>query len=62
MVRVFEGVFPAIVTPFSRNDPSRLDLEGLRSNVRWLVSQGVHGIVPCASTGESATMSHTEHE
>jgi 4-hydroxy-tetrahydrodipicolinate synthase len=62
MVRVFEGVFPAIVTPFSRNDPSRLDLDGLRTNVRWLLSQGVHGIVPCGSTGESATMSHTEHE
>lgn len=62
MVRVFEGVFPAIVTPFLRNDPSRLDLEGLRSNVRWLLTQGVHGIVPCGSTGESATMSHTEHE
>ncbi|MDD1656209.1 MAG: 4-hydroxy-tetrahydrodipicolinate synthase [Methanomicrobiales archaeon] len=62
MVRVFEGVFPAIVTPFQRNDPSRLDLEGLRSNVRWLLTQGVHGIVPCGSTGESATMSHTEHE
>jgi len=62
MVRVFEGVFPAIVTPFLRNDPSRLDLEGLRSNVRWLLTQGVHGIVPCGSTGESATMSHFEHE
>ena len=62
MVRVFEGVFPAIITPFLRNDPSRLDLEGLRSNVEWLLEQGVHGIVPCGSTGESATMDHHEHE
>ena len=65
---MFEGVFPAIITPFTRgnrpdtDDRSDLDLEGLRTNVEWLVKQGVHGIVPCGSTGESATMSHKEHE
>jgi len=65
---MFEGVFPAIITPFTRgnrpatDDRSDLDLEGLRANVAWLVEQGVHGIVPCGSTGESATMSHKEHE
>jgi 4-hydroxy-tetrahydrodipicolinate synthase len=65
---MFEGVFPAIITPFTRgnrpvtDDRSDLDLEGLRANVAWLIEQGVHGIVPCGSTGESATMSHKEHE
>jgi 4-hydroxy-tetrahydrodipicolinate synthase len=59
---MFEGVLPAIITPFQRNDPSKLDLEGLRSNVEWLLEQGVHGIVPCGSTGESATMDHHEHQ
>src|SRR5512136_2243066 len=65
---MFEGVFPAIITPFTRgnrpatDDRSDLDLEGLRANVAWLVEQGIHGIVPCGSTGESATMSHKEHE
>ena len=65
---MFEGVYPAIITPFTRgnrpatDDRSDLDLEGLRENVTWLVEQGVHGIVPCGSTGESATMSHKEHE
>jgi len=65
---MFEGVYPAIITPFTRgsrpasDDRSDLDLEGLRRNVAWLVEQGVHGIVPCGSTGESATMSHKEHE
>lgn len=59
---MFEGVYPAIITPFTRGDRPDLDLEGLRENVKWLVGQGVHGIVPCGSTGESATMSHKEHE
>ncbi len=59
---MFEGVLPAIITPFTRGDRPDLDLEGLRANVAWLVEQGVHGIVPCGSTGESATMSHKEHE
>jgi 4-hydroxy-tetrahydrodipicolinate synthase len=59
---MFEGVYPAIITPFKRGDRPDLDLEGLRENVKWLVEQGVHGIVPCGSTGESATMSHKEHE
>jgi len=59
---MFEGVYPAIITPFRTGSRPDLDLEGLRANVAWLVEQGVHGIVPCGSTGESATMSHKEHE
>lgn len=58
----FRGVLPAIITPF-RDTPERdLDIEGLRSNIRFLLSQGIHGIVPCGSTGESATLTFEEHE
>lgn len=59
---MFEGVFPAIITPFMRAPDHRLDLEGLRSNIEFLISHGVHGIVPCGSTGESATLTFEEHE
>ncbi|MDD1674049.1 MAG: 4-hydroxy-tetrahydrodipicolinate synthase [Methanomicrobiales archaeon] len=59
---MFEGVFPAIITPFKNDSKQTVDLDGLRSNIRYLLSQGVHGIVPCGSTGESATLSFTEHE
>ncbi len=59
---MFEGVFPAIITPFKRNSSMDLDLEGLRSNIAFLLEEGVHGIVPCGSTGESATLSFEEHE
>jgi 4-hydroxy-tetrahydrodipicolinate synthase len=59
---MFEGVLPAIITPFKRNSTMEIDLEGLRSNIVFLLSQGIHGIVPCGSTGESATLSYEEHE
>ena len=59
---MFEGVLPAIITPFRRNSAMDVDLEGLRSNIEFLIEQGVHGIVPCGSTGESATLSFEEHD
>jgi 4-hydroxy-tetrahydrodipicolinate synthase len=39
-----------------------LDLQGLERNIRYLMSCGVQGLVPCGSTGESATLSLEEHE
>jgi 4-hydroxy-tetrahydrodipicolinate synthase len=59
---MFEGVLPAIITPFQRNQDADLDEPGLRENIEFLVGQGIHGIVPCGSTGESATLSFDEHE
>ena len=59
---MFEGVLPALITPFKNNFAKDLDLKGLRSNIEYLISQGVHGVVPCGSTGESATLTFEEHE
>lgn len=55
----FSGVFPAITTPFHEDES--IDFETLRENVRRLEREGVHGVVPVGTTGESATMSHDEH-
>jgi 4-hydroxy-tetrahydrodipicolinate synthase len=59
---MFEGVLPAIITPFKRNSAMGLDIQGLERNIGFLVSCGIHGIVPCGSTGESATLTFEEHE
>ncbi len=59
---MFEGVLPALITPFQRNAGKDLDVDGLRSNIAFLLKSGVHGVVPCGSTGESATLSFAEHE
>jgi 4-hydroxy-tetrahydrodipicolinate synthase len=59
---MFEGVLPAIITPFKRNPSMSLDIPGLERNIGFLLSRGIHGIVPCGSTGESATLTFEEHE
>ncbi len=56
---MFTGVLPAIVTPFKNGE---VDEEGLRQLIEFHIENGVHGIVPCGTTGESATLSHEEHE
>ena len=59
---MFQGVFPALITPFINDSLMGIDQTGLRSNIEFLISQGVHGVVPCGSTGESATLTFEEHE
>ncbi|MGD0534195.1 MAG: 4-hydroxy-tetrahydrodipicolinate synthase [Methanoregula sp.] len=59
---MFEGVLPAIITPFKSNSAMDLDIQGLERNIEYLLSCGIHGIVPCGSTGESATLTFKEHE
>lgn len=54
------GCYPALITPFTPDDT--IDEKGLRTNVRFLLSQGVAGVVPCGTTGESATLSWEEHK
>jgi 4-hydroxy-tetrahydrodipicolinate synthase len=54
----FEGVFTALVTPF-RDDS--VDEPALRDLIEQQISAGISGLVPCGSTGESATLSVDEH-
>lgn len=54
----FSGVLPAIITPF-RN--GAVDTRALGEHVEWLIAEGVHGIVPCGTTGEAVTLSHDEY-
>jgi dihydrodipicolinate synthase/N-acetylneuraminate lyase len=54
----WEGVFPAITTPF-RPDLS-VDHDFLSEHVDWLVTRGSRGVVALGSLGESATLSRAE--
>ncbi|MBU4174744.1 MAG: 4-hydroxy-tetrahydrodipicolinate synthase [Actinobacteria bacterium] len=54
----FEGVLVPNVTPFTDGE---VDEESLRRLVDHLIDSGASGIVPCGTTGESATLSHDEH-
>jgi 4-hydroxy-tetrahydrodipicolinate synthase len=55
---VFQGVLTALVTPF-RDDA--VDERALHELVEFQIEAGVDGLVPCGSTGESATLTHAEH-
>jgi len=56
---MFKGAFTALVTPFKNGE---LDEEAYRQLIETQIEMGIHGLVPCGTTGESATMSHKEHE
>lgn len=55
---MFKGVFTAIVTPFHKGE---LDEESLRSFIEFQIENGISGLVPCGTTGESPTLSHAEY-
>ncbi|MEA1935403.1 MAG: 4-hydroxy-tetrahydrodipicolinate synthase [Thermodesulfobacteriota bacterium] len=56
---MFKGAIVAIVTPFKDGE---VDEEALRKLIEFQIENGTNGIVPCGTTGESATLSHDEHE
>ncbi len=56
---MFRGSLPALVTPFKNQ---RVDFEALDALVAWHIECGSHGLVPVGTTGESPTLSHSEHE
>ena len=57
---MIEGVLPALITPFTKDN--KVDKQGLQQNIGFLIENGISGIVPCGTTGESATLSIREHE
>ncbi len=57
-MNTFRGAFVAIVTPMI---DGKIDEQGLKDLIEFQIAGGTHGIVPCGTTGESATMSHEEH-
>ena len=55
---MFFGSIPALITPFS---DGRVDEATFRDFVEWQIAEGSHALVPCGTTGESATLDFEEH-
>jgi len=55
---MFKGSIVAIVTPFKKG---KVDEKALGDLIEWHVAQGTNAIVPCGTTGESATLDYKEH-
>ena len=56
---MFAGSMVALVTPFKDGG---VDWQSLDALVEFHIQNGTNGIVPCGTTGESATLSHQEHD
>jgi 4-hydroxy-tetrahydrodipicolinate synthase len=55
---MFFGSIPALITPFSNG---RVDETTFREFVEWQIAEGSNAVVPCGTTGESATLDFEEH-
>jgi len=56
---MFQGAMTALVTPFKKG---KVDEKKLAELVEFHIKNGTSGIVPCGTTGESATLSYEEHD
>ncbi|MFA9560802.1 MAG: 4-hydroxy-tetrahydrodipicolinate synthase, partial [Nitrospirota bacterium] len=56
---MFSGSLVAIVTPFSKG---KFDEKAMADLIEFHIANGTDGIVPCGTTGESATLTPDEHE
>ncbi len=54
---MFSGAFTALVTPFRNGE---VDIEALEGMVEFQIAHGIHGLVPCGTTGETPTLSEEE--
>ena len=56
---MFKGSMTALITPFR---DGKVDEKAFQSFVEWQIEQGAHALVPVGTTGESPTLSHSEHK
>lgn len=56
---MFQGSMVAIITPFDQQ--GRFDEESYRQLIEFQIENGTDVIVPCGTTGESATLNYEEH-
>jgi 4-hydroxy-tetrahydrodipicolinate synthase len=54
---MFSGAYTALVTPFRNGE---VDVEALEGLVEFQIGQGIHGLVPCGTTGETPSMTEAE--
>jgi 4-hydroxy-tetrahydrodipicolinate synthase len=55
---MFKGSIVALVTPFRGG---AVDETAFAGHINWVIGAGAGGVVPCGTTGESATLTHAEH-
>jgi len=56
---MFEGAYTALVTPFKNE---KIDYDALEKHIEFQIKEGIDGVIPMGTTGESPTISFEEHE
>jgi len=56
---MFKGCITALITPFRGG---KVDERAFQRFVQWQIDEGINGVVPCGTTGESPTLTHPEHD
>ncbi|MFO0110730.1 MAG: 4-hydroxy-tetrahydrodipicolinate synthase [Alphaproteobacteria bacterium] len=59
MSKKLQGAFTALITPFKSG---ALDWAAFEALLEWQIAEGIDGLVPCGTTGESPTLTHDEHK
>ena len=59
MTKHLQGAYTALITPFKNGV---IDTAAFEALVEWQIAQGIHGVVPVGTTGESPTLTHEEHK
>ncbi len=57
---MFKGSYVALITPFTRD--FEVDFDAYGRLIDFQIERGINGLVPCACTGEAATLSHDEQK
>ncbi len=57
---MFKGAITALITPFTQDGD--IDWKAFDNFVEWQIDQGIDGVVPVGTTGESPTLTHEEHK
>ncbi len=59
---MFNGAYTALITPFLNGETGgEIDEKAIVKIVNWQIEQGINGLVPMGTTGETPTVSHKEH-
>ncbi len=59
---MFNGSYTALITPFKAKNVDQVDYDAFSRLIERQINAGIHGLVPCGTTGESPTLTNEEHD